>query len=244
MALLARNCQQKSLRSALSDRIMVPKRMGSDSEAPNPGAAGATDGAPRRIECHRDLSAFFYETLGKALSSRRIEAPQHTECYLVSLLSGLAHDARLASRTLVELRCEAELGPRELRLEKLRALGDRALSASGLFEAHLERQGLSRSYVADMGRSAYRTASHLASASRRSHERLKAEVFYDLGDRFGTYAAVLEDVREATALGGGDDLLSLFERYQKTQSPALLGRMLSQGVWTTPPVGDNDAEPS
>jgi hypothetical protein len=207
---------------------------------------GSHSEAPSRIECHRDLSAFFYETLSKALSSRRIEAPQHTECYLVALLSGLAHDARVVSRTLVELRCEAELGPRELRLEKLRALGDQALSASSLFEAHLERQGLSRGYVTDMGKSAYRTASHLASASHRSHERLKAEIFYDLGDRFSTYAAVLEDVREATALGGGDDLLSLFERYQKTQSPAVLERLMSQGVWTTPPVSDNDGscEPS
>jgi len=198
--------------------------MGSHSEAPSP-----------RIECHRDLS--------KALSSRRIEAPQHTECYLVGLLSALSHDASVVTRTLVELRCEAELGPREHRLEKLRALGDQALSASSLFEAHLERQGVSRSYVTDMGMSAYRTASHLASASRRSHERLKAEVFFDLGDRFTTYATVLEDVREATALGGGDDLLSLFERYQKTQSPALLSRMLSQGVWTAP-GGEGEPEPS
>lgn len=217
--------------------------MGSQSEAPNPDSERATDTTHGRIECHRDLSAFFYETLSKALSSRRIEAPQHTECYLVSLLSGLAHDASVVSRTLVELRCEAELGPREQRLEKLRALGDQALSASSLFEAHLERQGLSRSYVTDMGKSAYRSASHLASASRRSHERLKAEVFYDLGDRFITYAAVLEDVREATALGGGDDLLSLFERYQKSHSPALLERMLAQGVWTTP-AGEGGPEPS
>jgi hypothetical protein len=205
--------------------------MGSQSDAPS-----------SHIECHRDLSAFFYETLNKALATRRVAAPHHTESYLVALLANLAHDAAAFSQSLVALRCDAEQGPREARLEKLRTLGDQALSVSSLFEAHLERLGLSRAYVTGMGENAYRCASHLASASRQKHERLKAEVFYDLGERFLTYAAVLEDVREATALGGGDDVLSLFERYQRSHSPALLGRLLEHGVWTAP---DNEqGEPS
>jgi hypothetical protein len=207
--------------------------MGYDSEPP-----------PSRIECHTNLSAFFYETLNKALSSRRIEAPQHTESYLVHLLAELAHTAASMSQSLVELRCDAELGPRTERLAKLRALGDRALSVSSLFEAHLDHQGVSRTYVTDMGKSAYRTASHLASASRHSHERARAEVFFDLGERFSTYATVLEDVREATALGGGSDVLSLFERYRKTHSPALLERLLAQGVWTGLADGEREGEPS
>ena len=83
--------------------------------------------------------------------------------------------------------------------------------------------------------------------SEKAYEAIPAcdrptRFIYDLGDRFSTYAAVLEDVREATALGGGDDLLSLFERYQKSHSPALLERMISQGVWTSPSEGD--PEPS
>lgn len=197
--------------------------MGYDSESPNP-----------RIECHTDLSAFFYETLNKALTTRRVEAPQHTESYLVRLLADLAHSERALSQSLVQLRCDAELGPPDERLDKLQALGDGALSASSLFEAHLERKGVSRSYVEDMGKSAYRCASYLASASQRQKDRQRAQVFFDLGERFATYASVLEDVREATALGGGADLLSLFERYQKTQSPALLERMVAHGVWTAP----------
>lgn len=207
--------------------------MGYDSEPPQP-----------RIECHRDLSAFFYETLSRALNSRGIEAPQHTESYLVRLLAGLAHDAATLSQSLVELRCGAELAPRAERLERLRALGDRALSIRGLFDAHLGHQGVSRDYVSDMGISAYRSASQLASASRHSRERAHAEVFFDLGEHFPTYASVLEDVREATALGGGNDVLSLFERYRKTQSPALLERLLAQGVWTAPGDADREGEPS
>jgi hypothetical protein len=197
-----------------------------------------------RIECHRDLSAFFYETLNKALSVRRVEAPQLTESYLVRLLATLAHDASALSQTLVELRCEAESGRREERLSKLRALGDKALSVSSLFEAHLAHLGVSRSYVEDMGKSAYRCASHLASASPRSHERVHAEVFFDLGEHFSTYAEVLLDVREATALGGGNDVLSLFERYRKSHSPALLERLLAQGVWAQVGSEVEEGEPS
>jgi hypothetical protein len=206
---------------------------------------GAHSEAPRsRIECHRDLSAFFYETLTKALTSRRVEAPEHTESYLVGLLASLARDASALSQSLVELRCDAELGPRAERLEKLRALGDQALSVMSLFEAHRERLGLSRAYVAGMGAGAYRSASHLASASRRGRDRLKAQVFYDLGAHFMTYAAVLEDVREATALGGRDDVLSLFERYQKTHSPVVLARLLDQGIWTGAGPDNEQTKPS
>jgi hypothetical protein len=206
--------------------------MGSHSDAPS-----------GRIECHRDLSAFFYETLTKALTTRRVAAPVHTESYLVALLASLAHDAAALAPSLVELRCDAEQGPRETRLSKLRALGDKALSVSSLFEAYRARLGLSRAYVTGMGESAYRCASHLASASRQKHERLQAEVYFDLGEHFSTYAAVLEDVREATALGGGDDILSLFERYRRNHSPALLERLLEQGVWTQV-ADDEQGEPS
>jgi hypothetical protein len=200
--------------------------------------------APHHIECHRDLSAFFYETLSKALATRGIAVPTHTESYLVRMLASLAHDPGALSQSLVELRCHAEQGPRETRLETLRTLGDHALSVSSLFEPHRERIGLSRAYVTGMGETAYRNASQLASASHRKHERQRAEVFFDLGEHFMTYAAVLEDVRESTALGGGDDVLSLFERYRKTQSPALLARLLEQGAWTCPVPDNEQNEPS
>jgi hypothetical protein len=55
-------------------------------------------------------------------------------------------------------------------------------------------------------------------------------VFQDLGAHFRTYAEVLEDVREATALGTPDDVLSLYERFQKTRSPAVAERLAAHGV--------------
>jgi hypothetical protein len=182
------------------------------------------------IECHTDLSAFFYETLRGALASRRVEAPVPTERYLVDLLADLGHDETVLAHSLVALELESQDLDHEGRLDLLRSLGDRALSISGLFDAHLEHHGLSRGYVTEVGSRAYRCASQLASASARGPSRARAPVFFDLGERFITYADVLDDVREATALGTRDDVLSLYERYTKTGSPALLSKLSERGV--------------
>jgi hypothetical protein len=193
------------------------------------------DSLPPRIECHHDLRAFFHETLTRALASRGVEAPPPTEHYLVGLLALLGHNTAPLSHSLVELELDAGQAEDSSRLERLRRLGDQALSVMGLFDAHLERHGISRSYVADVGTRAYRTAGQLAGLRRGAH----AEVFVDLGMRFSTYAEVLEHVRETTALGTPDDVLSIYERYQRSHSPALMERLVAHGVFSV--VDTNDS---
>jgi hypothetical protein len=180
-----------------------------------------------RIECHVDLKAFFHETLTRALSTRKVEVPELTEFYLVGLLAALGHDS--VSRSLVELSFDVQ-GDDCGRVERLRSVGDQALSVSGLFDAQLERRGISRTYLTELGSRAYRSAGTLARRSRDRGERERANVFIDLGDHFCVYAELLEDVREATALGTPDDVLALYERFQKTRSPALAERLLGHGV--------------
>lgn len=186
--------------------------------------------AEARIECHNDLSAFFHETLSRAFTTQRVEAPASTAFYLVGLLSALGHEGAALSRSLVELNLELDAGARGERLGRLRNVGDQALSIAGLFDAQLARRGISRSYLAELGSRAYRTAGQLATASREKADRARAEVFLDLGSHFQTYAGVLEAVREATALGTPDDVLALYERFCKTHSPALSERLLAHGV--------------
>lgn len=187
-----------------------------------------------RIECHPDLGAYFGERLSRALKAHRPDAPEPTQSYLVRLLSKLGHGAARLSRTLVDLSLEMQRTPRAERVSKLRAIGDQALSTSGLFEANLERRGISPAYVADMGSGAYRSAGQLASASARDDERLQAGVFWDLSHHFQAYARVLREVRESTSLGTSNDVLSLYERYMRTRSPAVLERLAAYGVWLAP----------
>jgi hypothetical protein len=193
-------------------------------------ADGELTGQSTRIECHIDLKAYFHETLSHALAARKVEAPAPTEFYLVGLLTALGHDTAALSRSLVELSFDVQGVNQQERLARLRSVGDQALSIMGLFDAHIERRGISRSYLGDLGSRAYRTASQLARSSRESGARARAQVFHDLGAHFRTYADVLEDVREATALGTPDDVLSLYERFCKTKSPAVAERLLSHGV--------------
>lgn len=202
------------------------------------GETGAPEDEGARIECHADLRGFFSETLTRALATRRVETKPPIAIYLVGLLAELGHDTSALSRSLVELSLEAEAAPPTERFSCLRHLGDQALSVSGLFEAHLDRLGVARSYLVGVGSRAYRGACQLASASSHADERARAEVFFDLGERFETYANVLEDVREATALGTRDDVLSLYERFQKTRSPALAERLLAHGVVSMPGTED------
>ncbi|HEY6877091.1 MAG TPA: hypothetical protein VI299_03690 [Polyangiales bacterium] len=186
------------------------------------------------IECHVDLKAFFHETLTRALSTRKVEVPELTEFYLVGLLAALGHDVQAVSRSLVELSFDVQ-GEHDLdRLTRLRLVGDQALSVSGLFDAQLERRGISRSYLSDLGSRAYRSAGALARRSRDRGQRERADVFLDLGKHFRVYAELLEDVREATALGTPDDVVALYERFQRTRSPALAERLLGHGVVPIP----------
>lgn len=201
----------------------------------------ATEAFPKAapIECHRDLRAFFHETLTRVLTTRRMTAPPLTECYLVAMLATLGAGPNVGT-SLIELRVEAESGPRALRLDRLRALGDHALSRASLFDAQRERSGVSRSYVVDLGSQAYRGASLLASSSGRPAERTRAAVFFDLGEHFDRYTEVLEDVREETSLGGTNDVLTLYERYLRTGSPVLLSRLTSRGVLHVSPTPTED----
>jgi hypothetical protein len=188
-----------------------------------------TEQVEPHIECHSDLRVFFHDKLTRAFAARHITAPPFTEAYLVALLAALGPSV-VPQTSLTELRIEAESAPLPERLDKLRAVGDLALSRTGLFAAKLGRIGVSKDYVSDLGTQAYRAASQLASVSPRNTDRTRAAVFFDLGDRFGTYTDVLEDVREATHLGEPDDLLALYERYARTGSSAVLAKLGARGV--------------
>ena len=206
--------------------------MGLNSHAPR-------DEAPQAIETCTDLSDFFRETLCRALSTRGVTPAPSTERYLVLLLAQLSHDTAPLSSSLVELSLEAQVTERRARLEKLRTLGDHALSYSGLFDTHRERLGIARSYILDVGSRAYRSAGQLACQSFRAVERDQASVFDELGARFDIFSEVLDDVREATALGTRDDVLSLYERFVKSGSPVLQQRLKEHGVLSIG-VPDND----
>jgi hypothetical protein len=209
--------------------------MGMSSAGPK--SSEALDCEPIEPSC--DLTSFFRENVARALAVRHLEPPESTQTYLAALLAGLGHDQSLLTDSLVERELAAQAATRSCRLELLRTLGDHALSYAGLFSAHRERRGISQAYIDGVGTRAYKGAFALAQQQTREQAG-QAFVYLELSRHFATYRAVLDDVREATSLGTADDVLSLYERFTRTGSPALRKRLAGHGVFALEIAGDDE----
>ncbi|HJL16651.1 MAG TPA: hypothetical protein RMH99_13395 [Sandaracinaceae bacterium LLY-WYZ-13_1] len=188
------------------------------------------------IEMSADVRGWFRERLVAALEERGIPASATTRLYLVELLSSFARDgsrARLGRPLALQLAdaVEAE-GPERIRL--LRQLGDTALYVLGFFEDHLERRGVSRSYVVAMGGRAYSSAESLAAHSPSEAPRRVA--YAELADGFEAYVEAIDEVRESTALRTPQDIVKLYDKWKRTGSPRLAKRLQKEGVFPTVPA--------
>lgn len=185
-----------------------------------------------RVHAVDRLGSFFHERLTRALAQRETRLDGALQIYLVDLLERYAA-ARpdRALRPLVEHLSDAVSAPTPRdRLERYREMGDAALCVCGLFGEHLTARGISRRYVATMGGTAYRHASHLSSVPG-TRGLATARVYGELADRFDEIARVLVDVREWTALRTPQDVLRLYERWRRTHSPVLARRLRDAGVY-------------
>ncbi len=191
------------------------------------------------IEFHVDVRGFFHERVSKVIKHRDIQKNEYIEFYLVDLLAQFAFTAHeaLLTQSLVDLLIQAESSPASEKLKRYRELGDFALFIAGFFNDHLERRGVSRSYAIDMGGNAYANASALAALPGRSDQGLP-EVFRALAQDFDDYANVLDDVREQTQMRTPQEVVKLYERWLRTESPVLAQRLEQEGVFPQLPTKD------
>lgn len=179
------------------------------------------------IEAHANMKEYFHERLLGALSRLSVSATPETEFYLVELLArqAAAPGGELFDRPLFDrLATALSVVDRDERFRQLRATGDCALVVCGFFADHFEHRGIRRDYVVGMGGRAYRAAGG-------SVPRPRAEVFEELSDGFGSFASVLDEVRENTVLRTPQDIVRLYDRYRRTKSPALAARLRGAGVF-------------
>lgn len=184
------------------------------------------------IDTFADLRQWFRERLDKVLARTRIEAALETRAYLVELLGSMGAGARavLAGEPLVIQLARAQATePGVQKLRQYRELADEALCLSGFFAEHLERRGLSPGYVHTVGAQGYESAGVL---SRLSHaESGRTLVYHELGTRFSDFALVLEEVRETTALRTPQDIVKLYDTWQRTRSDTIAQRLVEEGVF-------------
>ena len=175
------------------------------------------------IRQESDMRGFFHERVEAALTRLTIRADAATALYLGELLAdsvtGLVTDEPIAYRLADAIETEE---PR-LRREKLQKTGDAALYTCGFFQEHIDRRGLSVDYYVAMGGRAYASAAEQPGPHR--------ETLAELAHGFESFAMVLDEVREETTLRTPQDIVRLYDRWQRTRSPKLAARLQREGVF-------------
>jgi hypothetical protein len=183
------------------------------------------------VESTRSAAAFFRDCLSQALRSRRLQASELAESYLVQLLTDITSPRRSAygpdRRTLVDMLREAHEARGFDKARVYREIGDSALVGSGVFRERLVYQGVSLSYYQSVGGSAYRQAGHLHRVLRVSPID---ELCLELGAKFTGLADALEEAAtlgvETTDVG----LIRLLGRFQRAGRPWMRGILLRGGL--------------
>ncbi len=171
-----------------------------------------------------DVREFFRVALQHALRHQHVSVRDHTEHYVVNLLAMFARTEALFEPTpgqrarlkpLALLLAEAvETHDERLRFRLLQRLGDVALFISG-FLAGNARRPVDIEYHVAMGGRAYGA---LAQASCRGAKRALASVFAELEDKFQPLVDALNEIGDGAEKDSPQDLLRLYELWQRTGS--------------------------
>jgi hypothetical protein len=190
------------------------------------------------IDSSADVVAFFESRVRDAARHRGYDPEAPSALYLAGLLADYTkpeqarHEALNRPLTLLLQEALVTVGPD--RFHRLRGLGDHALYLSGFFAEHLERRGVERRYVCDLGATAYDAAG--AMLRRFGGEAKGPDVFDELATNFGDLSDVLGEIADAFyATGARDDqsVLDLYERWQKRGSHALAEALVQCGIMPT-----------
>ena len=182
----------------------------------------------------RSPREIFAGWVGEALADTRPPPTDLAASYLVDLLLEQmrapvpAGRARAGEPTLAEAWLTARLAEGALRLERLRAVGDRALFVAGFFGESLTRKVVGIDYYRDIGQAAYGDlSSWLARHGARG-------VYAELAERFADCLEVLAGVSERARSDGVSDVLHLYERWLATGSERVRARLARLGCVVGP----------
>lgn len=181
------------------------------------------------LQLFESPSGYFSEVISEAFSKRKLEASEGVQNYLVNLLSiYLSSSALNTNETLAEMYLKAiNEDKTNVRLEKLRKLGDQTLYVSGFFGDSLKRKLVDIDYYADIGGLAYGSLAESVTADR------DADVFRDFSKRFLDFVDVLTYISQSSLIQTNQDLLRLYERYVSTGSELAKDQLVEKGILTT-----------
>lgn len=182
-----------------------------------------------------NVDGFFREIVESAAEHEALESTDLGLAYVTSLLAGYVRlsrdDRQLLGDSLTLALHRAILASGAERFERLRAVGDAVLYASGFFSEHLSARGVSLPYVRGLGARAYALAATTLSGTR--------DLFQELADRFDNYARLLGAVSDTVAASSAATTpagtLRLYERWIRTRSPAAAEALIERGLLPVAP---------
>jgi hypothetical protein len=180
-----------------------------------------------------NLREFFRDSVQRALHKQHVAVDDHTEHYVVNVLTTFARSEELYEssnegvrlRPLALMLAEAAEAPNiEARHRALRRLGDVSLFVAGFFAHSFARKLIDIDYHIAMGGRAYGA---LAESVRVA--ALPA-VFAELARKFQRLVDVLNEVAEMAHVHSDQDVLRLYEIWLKTGSPRAFDILRRLGV--------------
>ena len=185
----------------------------------------------------RNLREFFRDSVHEALARQRVDVEDHTEYYVVNLLTMFARSealfeagaGRAQLKPLALMLADASEAPtREDRLRTLQRLGDVSLFMAGFFAQSFARRLVDIDYHIAMGGRAYGTLADSCRTGARG--RALGAVFTELAQKFQRLVDALNDVSEMARRHDQRDILRQYEIWLKTGSPRAHGILRSLGV--------------
>jgi hypothetical protein len=184
-----------------------------------------------------NLREFFHDSVQTALRQQRVAVDEHTEHYVVNVLTMFARSEELYEQTpegvrlrpLAHMLAEASEAPTsQKRDETLRRLGDVSLFIAGFFAQSFARKLVDVDYHIAMGGRAYGTLAESMRGSVRG--QVFSAVFMELAQKFQRLVDVLNEVAEMAHQHSDKDILRLYEIWLKTGSPRAYGILRRLGV--------------
>ena len=186
-----------------------------------------------------NLTEYFRDALGQALSHQHVSLDDHTAHYVVSLLTlysrtEVSHaDTRPGQRWVGLADLLARAAAAETQVERdaiLQRMGDVSLFVAGFFAHGFERRLIDVDYHIAMGGRAYST---LASAPARGSRRALCGVFDELARKFQSVVDAIGEISDTARVWSSKDVLRLYELWLKTGSQRAQGLLYKLGVSAT-----------
>lgn len=198
------------------------------------------DGPKRKVIEVANLQEFFRDALHSAMSHQKLAVRDHTEHYVVNLLTLFSRSDALYESTpegvrlkpLVVMLTEAlEASTLAERNRALQRLGDVSLFLAGFFSGSFARKLIDIDYHIAMGGRAYGS---LADTLSRGRGQALAGVFAELAQKFQRVVDALNEVSEMAHTHTDRDILRLYEIWMKTGSRRAHALLRKLGVEPAP----------